>query len=93
MLGFLVPSLMFLSCCFHSEIQVNVSRKLLISRIGGMALFDDVNSYYHPGQMYRGKVIPSFSSSKGRVGPVFHTNFYFVSFLTPPLARGLGGHK
>ncbi|XP_077030243.1 alpha-2-macroglobulin-like protein 1 [Agelaius phoeniceus] len=39
-----------------SEIQVNASHKLLISRIGGMALFDDVNSYYHPGQIYRGKI-------------------------------------
>ncbi|XP_032907180.1 alpha-2-macroglobulin-like protein 1 isoform X2 [Catharus ustulatus] len=39
-----------------TEIQVNASHKLLISRIGGMALFDDVNSYYHPGQMYRGKI-------------------------------------
>ncbi|XP_063250393.1 alpha-2-macroglobulin-like protein 1 [Prinia subflava] len=39
-----------------TETRVNASRKLLISRIGGMALFDDVNSYYHPGQMYRGKI-------------------------------------
>ncbi|XP_064500878.1 alpha-2-macroglobulin-like protein 1 [Pseudopipra pipra] len=39
-----------------TEIQVNASRKLLISRIGGMALFDDVNSYYHTGEMYRGKI-------------------------------------
>ncbi|XP_041270009.1 alpha-2-macroglobulin-like protein 1 [Onychostruthus taczanowskii] len=39
-----------------TEIQVNASHKLLISRIGGMALFHDVNSYYHPGQMYRGKI-------------------------------------
>ncbi|KAI1242123.1 hypothetical protein IHE44_0005640, partial [Lamprotornis superbus] len=39
-----------------TEIQVNASHKLLISRIGGMALFNDVNSYYHPGQMYRGKI-------------------------------------
>lgn len=67
MLDFLAPSLMFLSCCLHSEVQVNASHKLLISRIGGMALFDDVNSYYHPGQVYRGKVIPSFSPLKGRM--------------------------
>ncbi|RMC07527.1 hypothetical protein DUI87_17001 [Hirundo rustica rustica] len=39
-----------------TEIQVNASHKLLISRIGGVALFDDVNSYYHPGQIYRGKI-------------------------------------
>ncbi|XP_058693150.1 alpha-2-macroglobulin-like protein 1 [Poecile atricapillus] len=39
-----------------TEIQVNASHKLLISRIGGLALFDDVNSYYHPGQMFRGKI-------------------------------------
>ncbi|XP_039555573.1 alpha-2-macroglobulin-like protein 1 [Passer montanus] len=39
-----------------TEIQVNASHKLLISRIGGIALFHDVNSYYHPGQMYRGKI-------------------------------------
>ncbi|XP_077637408.1 alpha-2-macroglobulin-like protein 1 [Lonchura striata] len=39
-----------------TEVQVNASHKLLISRIGGMALFDDVNSYYHAGQMYRGKI-------------------------------------
>lgn len=56
----LFSSLMFLSYCFHSEIQVNASHKLLISKIGGMALFDDVNSYYHAGEMYRGKVIPSY---------------------------------
>ncbi|NWI63192.1 A2ML1 protein, partial [Todus mexicanus] len=39
-----------------TEIHVNASHKLLISKIGGMALFDDVNSYYHTGQMYRGKI-------------------------------------
>uniref|UniRef100_A0A8B9NHY5 Alpha-2-macroglobulin bait region domain-containing protein n=1 Tax=Accipiter nisus TaxID=211598 RepID=A0A8B9NHY5_9AVES len=39
-----------------TEIQVNASHKLLISKIGGMALFDDVNSYYHTGEMYRGKI-------------------------------------
>ncbi|KAJ7427571.1 alpha-2-macroglobulin-like protein 1 [Pitangus sulphuratus] len=39
-----------------TETQVNASHKLLISRIGGMALFDDVNSYYHTGEMYRGKI-------------------------------------
>eukprot|EP00076_Gallus_gallus_P042135 XP_025007673.1 alpha-2-macroglobulin-like protein 1 [Gallus gallus] len=39
-----------------TEIQVNASHKLLISKIGGMALFDDVNSYYHAGEMYRGKI-------------------------------------
>ncbi|XP_033370437.1 alpha-2-macroglobulin-like protein 1 [Parus major] len=39
-----------------TEIQVNASHKLLISRIGGLALFNDVNSYYHPGQMFRGKI-------------------------------------
>lgn len=66
MLGFLAPSLTFLSRCFHSEIQVNASHKLLISKIGGMALFDDVNSYYHTGEMYRGKVIPSYGPLEGR---------------------------
>ncbi|XP_074009222.1 alpha-2-macroglobulin-like protein 1 [Numenius arquata] len=39
-----------------TEIQVNASHKLLISKIGGMALFDDVNPYYHTGEMYRGKI-------------------------------------
>ncbi|XP_014795548.1 PREDICTED: alpha-2-macroglobulin-like protein 1 [Calidris pugnax] len=39
-----------------TDIQVNASHKLFISKIGGMALFDDVNSYYHPGEMYRGKI-------------------------------------
>ncbi|XP_009071666.1 PREDICTED: alpha-2-macroglobulin-like protein 1 [Acanthisitta chloris] len=39
-----------------TEIHVNASHKLLISRIGGMALFDDVNSYYHNGEVYRGKI-------------------------------------
>ncbi|KAK0680135.1 A2ML1 protein, partial [Pygoscelis papua] len=39
-----------------TEIRVNASHKLLISKIGGMALFDDVNSYYHTGEMYRGKI-------------------------------------
>ncbi|XP_009706176.1 PREDICTED: alpha-2-macroglobulin-like protein 1 [Cariama cristata] len=39
-----------------TEIHVNASHKLLISKIGGMALFDDVNSYYHAGEMYRGKI-------------------------------------
>ncbi|KAM9388182.1 alpha-2-macroglobulin-like protein 1 [Phaethornis superciliosus] len=37
-------------------IHGNASHKLLISKIGGMALFDDVNSYYHAGGMYRGKI-------------------------------------
>ncbi|XP_074728085.1 alpha-2-macroglobulin-like protein 1 [Strix uralensis] len=37
-------------------IHVNASHKLLISKIGGMALFDDVNSYYHTGERYRGKI-------------------------------------
>lgn len=66
MLSFLAPSLTFLSRCFHSEIHVNASHKLLISKIGGMALFDGVNSYYHTGEMYRGKVIPSYSPLEGR---------------------------
>ncbi|XP_009957325.1 PREDICTED: alpha-2-macroglobulin-like protein 1 [Leptosomus discolor] len=39
-----------------TEIHVNASHKLLISKIGGMALFEDVNSYYHTGEMYRGKI-------------------------------------
>ncbi|XP_009320150.1 PREDICTED: alpha-2-macroglobulin-like protein 1 [Pygoscelis adeliae] len=39
-----------------TEVRVNASHKLLISKIGGMALFDDVNSYYHTGEMYRGKI-------------------------------------
>ncbi|XP_051473048.1 alpha-2-macroglobulin-like protein 1 [Apus apus] len=39
-----------------TEIHVNASHKFLISKIGGMALFDDVNSYYHAGDMYRGKI-------------------------------------
>ncbi|XP_010075937.1 PREDICTED: alpha-2-macroglobulin-like protein 1 [Pterocles gutturalis] len=39
-----------------TEIQVNASHKLFISKIGGMALFDGVNSYYHTGEMYRGKI-------------------------------------
>ncbi|NXN36247.1 A2ML1 protein, partial [Rhinoptilus africanus] len=39
-----------------TEIQVNASHKLLISKIVGMALFDDVKSYYHTGEMYRGKI-------------------------------------
>ncbi|KFP94174.1 Alpha-2-macroglobulin-like 1, partial [Haliaeetus albicilla] len=39
-----------------TEIHVNASHKLLISKIGGMALFDDVNPYYHTGEMYRGKI-------------------------------------
>ncbi|XP_032302727.1 alpha-2-macroglobulin-like protein 1 isoform X5 [Coturnix japonica] len=39
-----------------TEIQVNASHKLLISKIDGMALFEDVNSYYHTGEMYRGKI-------------------------------------
>nr|XP_009685485.1 PREDICTED: alpha-2-macroglobulin-like protein 1 [Struthio camelus australis] len=39
-----------------TEIQVNASHKLLITKIGGMALFEDVNSYYHAGEMYRGKI-------------------------------------
>ncbi|XP_010179777.1 PREDICTED: alpha-2-macroglobulin-like protein 1 [Mesitornis unicolor] len=39
-----------------TETQVNATHKLLISKIGGLALFDDVNSYYHTGEMYSGKV-------------------------------------
>ncbi|KAM9578218.1 alpha-2-macroglobulin-like protein 1 [Guaruba guarouba] len=39
-----------------TEAHVNASHKLLISKIGGMALFDDVNSYYHAGEIYRGKI-------------------------------------
>ncbi|NXC38955.1 A2ML1 protein, partial [Penelope pileata] len=39
-----------------TDIQVNVSHKLFISKIGRMALFDFVNSYYHIGEMYRGKI-------------------------------------
>ncbi|XP_071413558.1 alpha-2-macroglobulin-like protein 1 [Pithys albifrons albifrons] len=39
-----------------TEVHVNASHKLLISRIGGMALFDDANSYYHAGEMYKGKI-------------------------------------
>ncbi|XP_062426832.1 alpha-2-macroglobulin-like protein 1 [Rhea pennata] len=39
-----------------TEIQVNASHKLFISKVGGMALFEDVNSYYHAGEMYRGKI-------------------------------------
>ncbi|XP_072192295.1 alpha-2-macroglobulin-like protein 1 [Excalfactoria chinensis] len=39
-----------------TEIQVNASHKLLISKIDGMALFEDVNSYYHTGEMYKGKI-------------------------------------
>ncbi|XP_009465518.1 PREDICTED: alpha-2-macroglobulin-like protein 1 [Nipponia nippon] len=39
-----------------TEIHVNASHKLLISKICGMALFDDVKSYYHTGEMYRGKI-------------------------------------
>ncbi|XP_062470044.1 alpha-2-macroglobulin-like protein 1 isoform X2 [Pezoporus occidentalis] len=39
-----------------TEIHVNASHKLLISKVGGMALFDDVNSYYHAGEIYRGKI-------------------------------------
>lgn len=52
---------MFLFHCFHSDIHVNASHKLLISKIGGTALFADVKSYYHTGEMYRGKVIPSYT--------------------------------
>ncbi|XP_053925257.1 alpha-2-macroglobulin-like protein 1 isoform X2 [Cuculus canorus] len=39
-----------------TEIHVKASHKLLISKIGGMALFEDVNSYYHTGEMYKGKI-------------------------------------
>ncbi|XP_071671350.1 alpha-2-macroglobulin-like protein 1 isoform X3 [Patagioenas fasciata] len=39
-----------------TDIHVNASHKLLISKIGGTALFDDVKSYYHTGEMYRGKI-------------------------------------
>ncbi|NXS55098.1 A2ML1 protein, partial [Brachypteracias leptosomus] len=39
-----------------TEIHVNASHKLLIARIGGMAFFDDVKSYYHTGEMYSGKI-------------------------------------
>ncbi|XP_010225972.1 PREDICTED: alpha-2-macroglobulin-like protein 1 [Tinamus guttatus] len=39
-----------------SEIQVNASQKLFISKISGVALFEDMNSYYHAGDMYRGKI-------------------------------------
>ncbi|XP_010020446.1 PREDICTED: alpha-2-macroglobulin-like protein 1 [Nestor notabilis] len=39
-----------------TEIHVNASHKLFISKIGGMALFDDVKSYYHAGEIYRGKI-------------------------------------
>ncbi|KFV11567.1 Alpha-2-macroglobulin-like 1, partial [Tauraco erythrolophus] len=39
-----------------TEARVNASRKLLISKIRGMAVFDDVNSYYHAGETYKGKV-------------------------------------
>lgn len=56
---------MFLSCYFCSETHVKASHKLLISKIGGMVLFDDLNSYYHAGEMYRGKVIPSCSPLEG----------------------------
>nr|XP_021153259.1 alpha-2-macroglobulin-like protein 1 isoform X1 [Columba livia]XP_021153260.1 alpha-2-macroglobulin-like protein 1 isoform X1 [Columba livia] len=39
-----------------TDIYVNASHKLLISKIGGTALFADVKSYYHTGEMYRGKI-------------------------------------
>ncbi|XP_063999469.1 alpha-2-macroglobulin-like protein 1 [Pogoniulus pusillus] len=39
-----------------AEIHVNGSHKLLISKIVGMVLFGDVNSYYHTGEVYRGKI-------------------------------------
>ncbi|NXR15476.1 A2ML1 protein, partial [Semnornis frantzii] len=39
-----------------TEIRINDSHKLLISKIVGMVLFDDVNSYYHAGEVYRGKI-------------------------------------
>ncbi|XP_010147954.1 PREDICTED: alpha-2-macroglobulin-like protein 1 [Eurypyga helias] len=39
-----------------TDVRVNASHKLLIFKISGMALFDDVNSYYHTGEMYRGKI-------------------------------------
>lgn len=80
-LGFLAPSLMFLSYCSFSEIQVNASHKLLISKIGGMALFDDMNSYYHAGEMYRGKVI------------LIMVLWRVTSFSAPPLARAWEGMK
>ncbi|XP_009876744.1 PREDICTED: alpha-2-macroglobulin-like protein 1 [Apaloderma vittatum] len=37
-------------------IHINTSHKLLISKIGGLALFDGVKSYYHTGEMYKGKI-------------------------------------
>ncbi|KAM6309768.1 alpha-2-macroglobulin-like protein 1 [Podargus strigoides] len=40
----------------EDEAHVNASHKLLVSKTGGMALFGDVNSYYHTGEMYRGKI-------------------------------------
>ncbi|KFZ54632.1 Alpha-2-macroglobulin-like 1, partial [Antrostomus carolinensis] len=39
-----------------TEIHVNASHKFLISKMGGIALFDGVNSYYHTGEMYEGKI-------------------------------------
>nr|XP_009936164.1 PREDICTED: alpha-2-macroglobulin-like protein 1 [Opisthocomus hoazin] len=39
-----------------TEIHVNASHKLIISKIGGTALFDDMKSYYHTGEMYTGKI-------------------------------------
>ncbi|NXN08212.1 A2ML1 protein, partial [Indicator maculatus] len=39
-----------------TEIHTNASHKLLISKIVGMVLFGDVNSYYHAGEVYRGKI-------------------------------------
>ncbi|XP_054246228.1 alpha-2-macroglobulin-like protein 1 [Indicator indicator] len=39
-----------------TEIHTNASHKLLISKIVGMVLFGDVNSYYHVGEVYRGKI-------------------------------------
>ncbi|KFP26700.1 Alpha-2-macroglobulin-like 1, partial [Colius striatus] len=39
-----------------TETRVNASHMLLISKISGTALLDNVNSYYHAGEMYRGKI-------------------------------------
>ncbi|XP_008944140.1 PREDICTED: alpha-2-macroglobulin-like protein 1, partial [Merops nubicus] len=39
-----------------TEAHANASHELLISKIRGLALFDDVNSYYHAGEIYRGKI-------------------------------------
>lgn len=86
---------MSLSRCFRSEIHVNASHKLLISKIGGMVLFDDLNSYYHPGEMYRGKVINSQLQPFGgdSVNNGFNGSSYLMSFLTSPPSRGLEGRE